>query len=50
VGAPFSVSWKNAKATAPYTAGETLVKPAAVKINRIMCNYAVANKLAIVCL
>jgi len=48
VRASFSVTWKNARATARYTAGESLVKPAAVKITRIMWSYAVANKLAMV--
>jgi len=33
---------------APYTAGESLVKPAAVKIARIMHSDAVANKLAMI--
>jgi len=48
VRASFSATWKNARATVPYTAGESLVKPADVKIARMMCSYAVANKLAMV--
>jgi len=43
VRASFSVAWKNARAKAPYTAGESLVKPAAVKISRIMCSDAAAQ-------
>jgi len=39
---------KNTRANAPCTAGESLVKPAAVKIAGIMCSDAVANKLAAV--
>jgi len=34
---------KNARAKAPYSAGESLVKPAAVKTTRIMCSNAVAQ-------
>jgi len=45
VRASVSVAWKNARAKAPYKAGESLVKPAAVKISRMMCNVAVANEL-----
>ena len=40
------VAWKIARAKAPHTAGENLIKPAAVKIARIMCGDAVAKKLA----
>jgi len=40
VHASFSVVWKNARAKALYTAGKSLVKPAAVKIARIMCSDA----------
>jgi len=47
VRASFSVPWKNARAKAPRV-GESLVKPAAVKIARIMCSDAVANKLVMV--
>jgi len=36
VPASFSVAWKNAGAKAPYTAGKSLVKPAAMEIARIM--------------
>jgi len=32
VRASFSDAWKNARAKAPYTAGKSLVKPAAVAI------------------
>jgi len=46
VHASFSVAWKNARATAPYTGEDILVKPAAVKIARIMYSDAVAIKLA----
>jgi len=46
--ASFSVAWTNAKAKAPYTAGESLIKPSVVKIARIMCSDAVASKLALV--
>ena len=45
---PFSVAWKIAKSKAPHTVGERLVKPAAVKVARIMYDGAVANKLAMV--
>jgi len=48
VHASFSVAWKNARAKALYTSGERLVKSSAVKIARIMCSDAVANKLAMV--
>jgi len=48
VRATFSVAWKNARAKAPFAVGESLVKPAPVKIARIMCNDAAANKLAVV--
>jgi len=43
VRAYLSVAWKNARAKPPYTAGESLVKPAAVKIARIMCSDAAAQ-------
>jgi len=43
VRASFTIAWKNARAKAPHTAGESLVKPAAVKIARIMCSDAVAQ-------
>jgi len=46
VHASFSVAWKNARAKAPYTAGESLVKPAAMKIARIMCSDAAAQGCA----
>jgi len=39
----FSFAWKNARVKAPYTAGESLVKPAAVKIARVMCSNAVVQ-------
>jgi len=42
----FSVAWKNPRPNMPYTAGESLVKPAAVKIARITCNDAVAQGCA----
>jgi len=42
----FTVSWKNSGAKAPRTAGESLVKPAAVKIARIMCSEAAAQGCA----
>ena len=45
--ASFSVVWKNARAKVLYTAGESLVRTAAVKIAMIMCGDAVANKLGI---
>jgi len=48
VHASFSVAWTDARATAPYTTGESLIKPASVKITRIMCSDAVSNSLAIV--
>jgi len=38
------------RTNAPYTAGDSLAKPAAVKIAKIMHNDAVANKLAMVSL
>jgi len=43
--ASFSVAWKNPRAKVLYTAGERAVKPAAVKLARIMCIDAVANML-----
>jgi len=48
VRASFSVAWKNARAKALYTAVESLVKPAAVKIARMMCSDAVVNELAMI--
>ena len=48
VRASFYVAWKNAKEKAPYTAEESLVKPAAVTVARIMGSDAVANELAMV--
>ena len=44
--ASFSVAWKIARSKAPHTAGERLVKPAAVEMARIMWGGVVANKLA----
>ena len=46
--ASFSVAWKTARAKAPHTTGERLVKPAAVIMARIICGEAVANKLDMV--
>jgi len=48
VRASFYVARKNAKEKAPYTAEESLVKPAAVTVARIMGSDAVANELAMV--
>ena len=48
VRASFFVSWKIAQEKAPRTAGENLIKPAAVERARILCGDAVANKLAMV--
>ena len=48
VQASFAVAWKIARAKAAHTAGENLVKPAAVEMARIMCGDAVANKLAMI--
>ena len=48
VRASFAVAWKTARAKAPYTAGENFIKPASVKMARIMCGDAVANKLEMV--
>ena len=42
----FSVSWKIAQEKEPHTAGENLIKPAAVEMARILCGDAVANKSA----
>ena len=42
------VSWKIVREKAPHTAGENLIKPAAVEMARILCGDAVANKLVIV--
>jgi len=42
----FSVAWKNARAKASYTAGESLVKPTALKTAGIMCSDAVAQGCA----
>jgi len=46
VRASFTVTWKNARAKVPRTAGENLVKPAAVKIARIICSEAAAQGCA----
>jgi len=46
VHASFPVAWKNARAKAPHTAGKSLVKPAAVKIARIMCSDVLAQRCA----
>jgi len=46
VRASFSVAWKNAREKAPYTAGKSLIKPAAVKIPRIVCSDAAAQGCA----
>ena len=48
VRASFAVAWKIARAKAPHTAGENLIKPASVEMARIMCGDAVANKLKMV--
>ena len=48
VRASFFVSWKIAQEKAPHTAGENLIKPAAVEMATILCGDAVANKLAMV--
>ena len=45
--ASFFVSWKIAQEKVPRTAGENLIKPAAVKMAWILCGDAVTNKLAI---
>ena len=50
VRASFFVSWKIAQDIAPRTAREKLIKPAAVKMVRILCGNAVANKLVMVLL
>ena len=50
VRASFAVAWKIARAKAPHTAGENLIKPASVEMARIMCGDAVANKFKIVSL
>ena len=50
VRASFAVAWKIARAKAPHTAGENLIKPASVEMARIMCGDAVANKLEMVSL
>ena len=44
----FFVSWKIAREKAPHTAGENLIKPAAVEMARILCGDVVANKLAMI--
>ena len=46
--ASFAVAWKIARAKAPNTAGENLIKPAAVEMAKIMCGDVVANNLAMV--
>ena len=48
VRASFAAAWKIARAKAPHTAGENLIKPASVEMARIMCGDAVANKLEMV--
>ena len=48
VRASFAVAWKIARAKAPHTAVENLIKPACVEMARIMCGDAVANKLEMV--
>ena len=48
VRASFAVAWKIARAKAPHTAGENLIKPASVEMARIMCGDAVAKKLEMV--
>ena len=42
----FSIVWKNARAKPPYMAGENLLNPAAMKIDRIMYSDAVAQVCA----
>ena len=46
--ASFFVSWKIAREKASHSAGQNLIKPAAVEMTRILCGDAVANKLAMV--
>jgi len=46
VPASFTVAWENARAKAPHTAEESLVKPAAVKIARIMCSDVIVQECA----
>ena len=46
--ASFAVAWKIARAKAPHTAGENLIKPGSVEMARIMYGDAVANKLEMV--
>ena len=48
VKASFTVAWKIARAKAAHTAGENLVKPAAVEMAKLVCGDAVASKLAMV--
>ena len=48
--ASFSVAQKNTRAKALYTAGESLVKSAPVKIAWVMYSDAVGNKLPVVLL
>lgn len=43
--ASFKVAWLIARNKKPYTIGEDLVKPAAVKIAEIMCGQKEAKKL-----
>ena len=50
VRASFFVSWKIAQEKAPRTARENSIKRAAVKMARILCGNAVANKLVMVLL
>ena len=45
--ASFSVARKISRAKAPHTAGENLIKPAAVEMSRILCGDAVASNLAL---
>jgi hypothetical protein len=46
--ASFYVAWEIVRAKASHTIGEKLIKPAALKMARIMCGDTVANKLAMV--
>ena len=45
VRASFFVTWKIAREKAPHIAGKNLIKPAAVKMARILCGDVVANTL-----
>ena len=42
VQASFPIAWKIAQAKTFHTAGESLIKPAAVEIAKIMCGNVVA--------